>query len=440
MQEFSIDLTSERIHNKRIREYFEEVKKSYYTGNYRSVIVLLYTITITDLVYKLIELKDIYGDERAIGILNKVEKLQKSNPKSSEWENKLVEELFTCKMLDASEKTNIEVLKNHRHLCAHPIITQNYELYSPTKENARSHIRNILEEILVKSPLLWLRNIFEEFIVYISKNKDLSIGILKDEIEKKYFSKLNEKVIFQIFKPLWKICFKVDDNKSNENRDINIKVLYFFLEEQPQLIDLIDSEKDDFSRNIDQKYYKNLIKLFNKYYKIYDALNDAFKDRFNKIIEKDFELKAMSMFLHRNDTNLSKHIQEIIDYDWYNHRLLEFIDSTYKVKIFDNIKNYLKDNGYNDLMKNFCINTFGKSYNYETATERFDYLIEPILNDLELSDFELLLEKINNNDQIYGRTYPQHRMAKYENKKIKEIIDRKFPNFDFNQYQKFQCT
>lgn len=440
MQEFSIDLASERIHNKRIREYFEEVKKSYYIGNYRSAIVILYTITITDLVYKLIELKDTYSDKRATDILQTIEQLQTNNPKSPDWESKLVEELFKRNMLDASEKNNIEALKNHRHLCAHPIITQNYELYNPTKENARSHIRNILEGILVKSPILWMKKIFDEFKNYISQHKDLSVPILKSEIKNKYFSKLNEKVISQIFKPLWKICFKVDDSKSNENRGINIQVLYIFLEEQPQLVDLIDSEKDYFSENTDKKYYHHLITLFNKYYKIYNNLNDAFKDRFNKIIEEDFELKAISMFLHKHSASLSKHIQEIINYDWGNHRVEEFISFRHKEEILVNVRNYLKDKGYDDLMKKFCIEIFGESYMYEVATHRFDELIEPLLNSLEQSDFELLLEKINNNDQIYGRGRKgfEYRMAEEDNKKIKDVIDEKNLDIDFTKYPNFR--
>lgn len=432
MQEFSIDLASERIHNKRIREYFEEVKKSYYIGNYRSAIVILYTITITDLVYKLIELKDLYGDERATKILNEVEKLQNEKPQSPDWESKLVEELFKRKMLDASEKNNIEALKNHRHLCAHPIITQNYELYNPTKENARSHIRNILEEILTKSPLIWMRDIFEEFIVYISENKDLSVSVLKDDIKNKYLSKLNENVISQIFTFLWKICFKVDDSKSNENRGINIQVLYIFLEEQPQLVDLIDSEKDNFSKNTDKKYYHHLITLFNKYYKIYNNLNDAFKDRFNKIIEEDFKMKALCMFMHR-DNSLSEHIENVISYNWSEKKVTD------EIRILNNVKDYLEHNGNDDLMKKFCIEIFGKSYSYEVATERFDKLIKPLLNSLEQSDFELLLDKINNNSQIYGRGVKGlYRMAEEDNKKIKNVIDEKNLDIDFTKYPNFR--
>ena len=56
---------------------------------------MLYSTTICDLVYKMIDLKNIYNDKVAINILDKIESKQQSNPTSSEWESFLINEVAT---------------------------------------------------------------------------------------------------------------------------------------------------------------------------------------------------------------------------------------------------------------------------------------------------------------------------------------------------------
>ena len=52
LDEFSFDHASERIFDSRTRAYFEEVKSSYVVGNYRSATVMLWSVVICDLVFK----------------------------------------------------------------------------------------------------------------------------------------------------------------------------------------------------------------------------------------------------------------------------------------------------------------------------------------------------------------------------------------------------
>lgn len=67
---FSIEMASEQIFNAKTKEYFSEVSRSYYNGNYRSAIVMLYSVVICDLVYKLQDLKELYQDSTAEAILH----------------------------------------------------------------------------------------------------------------------------------------------------------------------------------------------------------------------------------------------------------------------------------------------------------------------------------------------------------------------------------
>lgn len=164
MSDFSLDLAAEKIYQPQTKEYFKEVLSSYNNGNYRSVVVSLYTVVIADLIFKLKDLIDQEEDSGAQKIIDEIEQMRNRDLTSSKWENTLVERIFTnTKMLDLHDKANIEALKAHRNLSAHPAITQEDVLFTPNKETARSHIRNMLEGVLIK-PSMFTSHIVDRII------------------------------------------------------------------------------------------------------------------------------------------------------------------------------------------------------------------------------------------------------------------------------------
>ena len=56
--EFSIDSLKNHISSKETAKYFEEVYSSYINGNYRSAVVMLWSVVIYDVINKLQTLKD----------------------------------------------------------------------------------------------------------------------------------------------------------------------------------------------------------------------------------------------------------------------------------------------------------------------------------------------------------------------------------------------
>lgn len=121
--ERNIPELKEQIYFQRTKEYFEEVERSFYNENYRSAIVMLYSVVIADLLFKLEELKDYYLDPIAEGILEDINRMRESNPKNSEWENKLIENIKDkTNIIEPYVLTNIEDLKNVRNFSAHPFI------------------------------------------------------------------------------------------------------------------------------------------------------------------------------------------------------------------------------------------------------------------------------------------------------------------------------
>ena len=133
---------SEQIYDSRTGKYFGEVLNTYSNGNYRSSIVMLYSVVICDLIYKLQELYDIYNDKKAKGILETIENSKNNGKTISEWENTLLEKITKeTKLIDKSTEETLRHLKNLRNLSSHPALNDNYFLYEPDKDTTISLIR-----------------------------------------------------------------------------------------------------------------------------------------------------------------------------------------------------------------------------------------------------------------------------------------------------------
>ncbi|MFC0035379.1 hypothetical protein [Cardiobacterium valvarum] len=63
--EYSIEQRAKSIPNKNTKDYFAEVVSCYNSGNYRSAVVMLWSVAVCDLLFKLNELAERYDDTKA---------------------------------------------------------------------------------------------------------------------------------------------------------------------------------------------------------------------------------------------------------------------------------------------------------------------------------------------------------------------------------------
>ena len=75
--DYSLEQIMQEINDSKSAEYFGEVFSSYQNENYRSAIVMLWSVAVCDALFKLRHLVDVYGDKPAQNILNDVAKMQK---------------------------------------------------------------------------------------------------------------------------------------------------------------------------------------------------------------------------------------------------------------------------------------------------------------------------------------------------------------------------
>lgn len=430
MRDFSIDNSAESIYSIKTRGYFTEVIKSYYNESYRSAIVMLYSIAITDLIYKLEDLKDLYSDPNAIKIINDIKTLQTNNSTSPEWERKLIEWIKEkTNLLDQSEYINLTTLQKHRHLCAHPVLTEGFNLYKPNKETTRAHIRNMLEGILTKPPLL-SKNILEDFLQNLSRIQHIIVedSDLKKHLDSRYFKKLNQKTENQIFRSLWKIIFKLDNVQCDENRNINLRALKIIvLNDYREYKTVIGSEKDFYS-DFNEKYLPELINLLNQFPEFYHLFNDSAKVLIENTISKDADLETQAWFI---TGEIKKHLKFVLKNRSESSKEYEnyWISTQSILEIYD----FAVKDGHLELGNEFLIEMFGESGGYDTADTRFNLLISPYLDIFSKSELKLLVNRINSNSQIYDR-----RESRRTNKLVRDMVEKKIgDSFNFGKYHNF---
>lgn len=431
---FSLESQKNKIYDRRTRKYFEEVYKGYANGCYRSATVMLWSIVVCDIIFKLQELRDLHNDITAEKILIEIEALQKSDPYSPKWERELIKIVFDrTQLLDTASNHKITLIQEHRHLSAHPVISDEDTLFEPTQEMIRSDIRNSIEVILSKPPFM-SQKIMSTFLSDLEKVKDLfpSDTALHKYIESKYLKALNKDVLVKIFKGLWKFSFRSEDDKPIENRDINTRVMkLIFDRERPTMIDAIKSEPAYYSNiSKDSGAIKALIEFIFMENEIYNALDDSAKELIKTILKDNLSYFGVAFFISESP---EEHVK----------KLTKWISDNYH-KMYGDKGHFLNEKHlkkFNAVCQEFSLDTelldfgiacFISSADFERADLYFDRYIDKNLERYSKEQLKTLLDGANKNNQCYWRGRSRNGN---DSVRILKIAKEKFDDgFDFSIY------
>ncbi|MDO8897999.1 MAG: hypothetical protein Q7V19_10145 [Bacteroidales bacterium] len=407
-KDYSIQASIEKIQNNNTKEYFIEVYQTFVNENYRSSLVMLYSVLICDLIYKLRDLRDLYNDSKAKKILDEIEAIQNANPKSPDWETKLIEFISNrMTLLEPSDKVAIESLQKYRHLSAHPVLTNSDLLYSPNKDTVRSLIRNILTGVLINPPFFSNR-IFDTFLNDLSDIKDKitdNYG-LKKYLTSRYLNRLKDNDLKKLFRSLWKIVFISEDTLANENRSINHRALKIILaHNEPLCLELIENESNYYSNITKDKALNQIALLLSHYPSIFKKLENSLQQLLSDHISKDDNLKLVTWFLQGS---LKKHWKYLktADLECLKEEYIQFLK-----------KLAVQNACVNDYIV-FIIDYFGNSNSFDTTQTRYENALTTILEDITLEQLKKLLKVSNENSQIYHRIGMPH--------KLKRIVSDRF--------------
>ena len=412
------------IQDPRTAEYFGEVLSCYYSGNLRSAVVMLYSTVICDLIYKLEELRDVYNDAGARKILEEIEKQQKSNPKSTDWEIHVPEKCKDGnKILTIADYSNFCSLQQLRHLCAHPVLSEKKELYRPNSDIVMGHIRNMLEGVFIK-PAFQTKALFDIFIEDVASVKDILIQ--EERIEKyvteKYLNRFNDiELEYYLFKTIWRFVFKLSDENCNDNRNINEQVLRILVKRHKDIfLERFERDNKYFSENIEENdlsLLRRFILFLNVYPEFWDKLPKYKQIQILGIIEKDnkYDLKELCLF---KEKDVLSHI--------YTASYLNHFTAIYFV-------NYLFEFYDEPKALDYCVKLYSSSDSFDRADWNFSDFINPNIKKFTIEQLTEIVRAINNNDQLYGRM-----RARSSNQIIRDRISELDKNFNYSLYPNFR--
>lgn len=422
---------TEEIYFSKTKEYFKEVLSSYSIGNYRSAIVMLYSITICDILLKLQELSDMYNDNVANDILKQINKSKSDsdNKSKSRWEKELVESVYDkTELLDLESYTNLKHLFDYRNFSAHPALNDNYELITPSQETTIALIKNTLDSVLIKPPIFIKKVVSmltddlkenSKFYSDASNNKDLQVYL-----QNKYFSKMSLSMRCETFKAMWKFCFRAPNDDCKENRAINCKAIKILIKGyEKEISEYVKDNLQFFDVYSDERGILYLVSLLSEQPFLYKEMSNDTKVKIDNIIKRYDIAKVVSWFKY----------SKIEDH-------LEFLKSCVRLDIdkikkegFNLLTNYYIHYGEVKELMDYYIMLYGNSSNYYKADSAFENIIEPNIERMSYDQIVKIIEVSNSNYQIYSRN-----ASRLSNniilKRAKGLIGS---DFDFSSYPNF---
>jgi len=429
MQEFSLERISDQIHYGKTKEYFQEVLSSYNNGNYRSAVVMLWSVAICDIVYKLQKLIDMYDDGAAKQILQEVTAIQAQDQKSSAWEIKLLDDIHEKTfLLDSSEYEDLRYLQKQRHLSAHPVLNSERELHSPKKETVRALLRNTLEGLLVKPPF-YTQRIMNEILEDIAESSDAlnNRDKVKKYIESRYLSRTKPAVEINIFRSLWKFVFKLDNEDCEKNRTINLHVLEVLSNRNIALIPQEIEGDNDYFSNIASSGMplSYLVYYLSKNPNIYPLLSDDARLKVEHCIDTDSIGKTMGWFIK---SDLNQHADDIET--WIRSEE----HPTFMPGQFDALFEISDSDEWQKRFCNLVTAYYSVSYSFDQADTRFQEAIPKYISFFDKDSLIYLADQINRNSQCYARS-----RAREDYILIKDRIDEVFgDSFDYEEVPSFK--
>lgn len=419
----SIYELKDKIYHHKTKHYFNEVVSSIEHQNYRSAVVMLYSVVICDLIFKLMDLRDIHIDLKARKILDDLNVEREDAPVSPAWESNLIEKAFReAKLLENDVYTHILTLKNYRNLSAHPVLNSIDILFEPNKELAISLTINMLEGLLAKSPI-FTKNVFSPFMEEIARIKSefANADRLEVYIQSKYLQHFNNELTEYVFKNLWKIVFKNNDERERKNRDINYQVLTIIYKNNESLLfQYIRNENAYFSEFLDNSLIiSKLVDFLSTYPSVYSLLSDHAAEILRNRIHASYALLVKAHFL---SGSVDEHLDLLEGKLWqHGHYHNQPYAHTHHLQSSE-VRFLYQLSDVNHCLAKFydtMISYYIHSGHYSSAEHAFDICIEPYYRNFIGDQFKDILDGANFNEQCYQRRYAgsQHKRLLDEAKK-----------------------
>lgn len=153
--QIDLDALLESCQDPKARAYIKEAIDCYRVGAYRSAIVATWIAVVYNIIDKLREI-GIAGDTAASAQVKKFEEITQNRDieEALKFERSILGSIQSpYEFITAQEAVELGRLQEDRNRCAHPNLSREDEVFSPTPEQARMHIRNAVELMLARPPV-----------------------------------------------------------------------------------------------------------------------------------------------------------------------------------------------------------------------------------------------------------------------------------------------
>ncbi|MCD1862144.1 hypothetical protein K8B05_14365 [Listeria monocytogenes] len=433
----------ERISNNNTKKYLREVISSFENQNYRSAIVMLYSVFMTDLWEKLNELKNDYFDEKAKNIVDKIKKHKSWDPSREEKLIKDIRESNLDLLSNAAYATWIDI-KNWRNICAHPSLEEESmePLLSPNKLLVGGLIKSSLDNLFTQSAFLGT-NVFSNFLDDLNRisKSYYEEKSLKTYLSHRYFERFTTETFNYVLKNLFKICFCVNNPDTNKNRQINMLCLKIMIKRN-RVDSVVEIQSGAHFNNI-QFDNDEIINSYCTFLMLFPELYSRHQDYIKNIIEQKADIKVDPLaHIYRyyiESKTLSEHLKNLSK----DESAMEILVPT--IYIYFNMDTHVYYI-YNACVEEGDINSFimfasavyASSKSFDMADTSYTLWIKNFLNHFNHQNFENLIDSANRNSQCYNRSlavrdhkeiYANFYELEPSPKITKEEFDEKWPNF-----------
>lgn len=420
-----------KVEDSRTKEYFKEILANYSIGSYRSSVVQLYTVTISDLLFKLENISDEIRvlDEKhtLVRLYDDIKNRIETEPYNSEWETILINKIHDeTELIDNHTIVQLKALRKIRNLSAHPSFIDGshgeLSIFNPSQNEVITFIKIMYEKIFIRPPF-YIGNTVHYFTETLKTRKSTfenDFEFMESYLKENFFSKMDDSLLFKLFIALWKMTFLIENDDVERDREVlyySILALAKYSRENKAAADIIGMlSKSNTNLKIDRTNSDKI--KFLSYFLIRNSDVYAFID---DIGQKDFHIEAernnnIKVLAHFLSEDLDTHIENI------DKPLEECSNVTLNM-----IHTFYTGIGEIGKINGLFIKKYSEATYYDMADANFKKYIEPYY--IKFSDDDLIsyFYETNNNSQLYSRGW-----AKSKNSLIKQEVVKRDLEIDFD--------
>lgn len=423
---------SAKVNDSRTREYFEEILANYSIGSYRTSVVQLYTVTVSDLLFKLEnisnEIRILDEGHTLVRLYDRIKKKLKEEPHSSAWEKELIDKIHKeTELIDNHTIIQLNALKNIRNLSAHPSFIDGSDgelsIFDPTQNEVITFIKIMYDNILTKPPF-YIGDTVNYFTETLSIRKPTFTNdykFMESYLKENFFSKMDSSLLFKLFKALWRLTFLVENEDVERDREVlyyAILILAKYSRENKSSVDIVDMlSKSNTKLKIDTSISDKVLYLsffLIKNSDVYSFIKEIGQKEFEDVLEENSDVQVLAHFLSED---LDAHIKKI-----------DTPIETCHIKSINMLHTYYCSVGHEDELHKLFLNKYSEAYTYDMADAAFKRYIEPYYTKFTDDSLILFFEETDGNSQLNSRG-----RARSENSIIREEVQKRELKIDFEE-------